>query len=408
MAQKVLIIDNESGMRQVIAKILTPQGYTVLDADEAAAGLELAGKEKPDIVLMDIRLPDMDAPDLLAALKKNDPNLPVIVLSGFGDVDAAIEIVKQGAYDHLAKPFKVDSLIQLVNKGLSKKSTSSPSSAAQPSQTQNIQAKPDPGSSKNQPGTAAPQLKSKFPVKTVSIAFTAAILIAGGVFFWMKSGGFEKDADFNIKLKNPSAICYDMNKRLHLIDWMTAELEVFLIDQDKSLNLQKLPGDIQPSGIATDGSGFWVADSFGAMICKYDAGKSSFTATYPSPGANPSGLCHDGKSLWSLDFQSSKAFRHNLDDKLSVAETFECPVKNPRSMFVKGDSFFMTGAATNKLYQVRRSDFFLEGIYNLPKNENAGTVITSVAFDGKNLWVCYEGLSKLLRFSFKNLKKENL
>src|SRR3989339_1193492 len=115
---KIIIIDDEAGMRQVITKILVPQGHEVFAAEEGIQALEICRKESPDLALMDIRLPDMDGGEILAGLKRIKPQLPVVILSGFGDVDAAADLVKQGGFEYISKPFKIDDFLALVRKAL--------------------------------------------------------------------------------------------------------------------------------------------------------------------------------------------------------------------------------------------------------------------------------------------------
>ncbi|MFH1368939.1 MAG: response regulator [Elusimicrobiota bacterium] len=413
MPPKIIVIDNETGMRKVIAKILVPQGYTVLDADDAASGLAFCGKESPDAVLMDIRLPDMDGPDLLAEIKKINPEIPVIVLSGFGDVDSAIELVKAGAYDHLSKPFKVDALVQMLGKALAKTSqvpampgehlntrVSQPQKPGQPAM------KPPIAAQREKKGAAKPG--AGFFLKIAVLFLAVAALGAGGYFFWQNYMGVASTAEFDIKAANPSSLCY-YNDNLWITDWVAGQISKFGIKEEAAYPSQELPGGIQPAGVATDGKKAWISDSFESKIHVLEMSPVYAVKTsYASPGTNPSGLYFDGKNLWSLDFQASKAYRHNMDEKLSVAAEFDCPVKNPRCMFGEKDSFFILGALSNKLYKVRQSDFMLEGIYEVPKSEKYTSAITSITFDGKCIWVAYQGVSKVTRYCMKKLNKVNI
>ena len=85
---KVLVVDDEPGMRQVVLNVLKTEGHELFSAEDGKQAIELAKNESPVLVMLDMRLPDMDGLEILAEIKKMLPNTQVIMLSGFGDVES--------------------------------------------------------------------------------------------------------------------------------------------------------------------------------------------------------------------------------------------------------------------------------------------------------------------------------
>ena len=115
-AMKVAIVDDETDMRQSISQWLTLSGFetdTYASAEEALKGL---GTDYPGIVVSDVRMPGMDGMQFLKKLKGIDSTLPVIMITGHGDVPMAVEAMRVGAFDFLEKPFNPDRMTELAKK----------------------------------------------------------------------------------------------------------------------------------------------------------------------------------------------------------------------------------------------------------------------------------------------------
>ncbi len=108
---KVLIIDDEEGIRNVVSIVLTEAGYRVIAAPDGKSGLELCRKESPQIVITDIRLPHMDGIEVLECIKEADPEREVIVISGFAEMEHAIRALQLDASDFIVKPINHDALL---------------------------------------------------------------------------------------------------------------------------------------------------------------------------------------------------------------------------------------------------------------------------------------------------------
>jgi signal transduction histidine kinase len=110
MSKRVLLVDDEAGIRKVLGISLTDMGYAVETAADGAEALDLYRKSRPPIVLTDIKMPGMDGIELLHALKSEDPDTEVIMITGHGDLDAAVMSLKYQATDFVAKPINDDVL----------------------------------------------------------------------------------------------------------------------------------------------------------------------------------------------------------------------------------------------------------------------------------------------------------
>lgn len=110
MAARVLLVDDEEGIRNVLSIFLTDSGYDVLTAKDGEEALEIFTKENPPIVLTDIKMPVKDGLGLLKAIKEQSPDTEVIMLTGHGDLDLAIQSLKLDATDFITKPVSDDAL----------------------------------------------------------------------------------------------------------------------------------------------------------------------------------------------------------------------------------------------------------------------------------------------------------
>ena len=118
---KILVIEDDRTMCEGIVTVLRKEGYRVNVARDGAAGSRLFRKERPDLVLTDLKLPEKSGMQLLNEFKATDPDLPVILISAFGTIDLAVNALKSGAYDFIPKPFSVDELKNKVALALKRK-----------------------------------------------------------------------------------------------------------------------------------------------------------------------------------------------------------------------------------------------------------------------------------------------
>ena len=119
MAKNILICDDAAFMRMMIKDILTKNGYNVIgEAENGAKGVEKYNELKPDLVLMDITMPEMDGIAALKAIKAADASATVIMCSAMGQQAMVIEAITAGAKDFIVKPFQADRVLEAVKKVL--------------------------------------------------------------------------------------------------------------------------------------------------------------------------------------------------------------------------------------------------------------------------------------------------
>ena len=128
--KKVYVIDDDSAMRESLDFLLGSAGFTVRLFDSAQVFLEELAKLDPGCVVTDVRMPGIDGMELLRRVNSGARKLPVIVMTGHGDVPLAVEAMKLGALDFLEKPFEDDRLIGMIETALSEQQDGSKSEAA--------------------------------------------------------------------------------------------------------------------------------------------------------------------------------------------------------------------------------------------------------------------------------------
>lgn len=121
MKRKILVVDDELELRQMLAELLRRANYEVTEASSGAELQELFDESQPDVILLDLRLSDMDGLQLLPEIKKHWRNSEVIILTGHATIDAAVTATKLGAYDFQQKPFEPKSLLVSVERALEHK-----------------------------------------------------------------------------------------------------------------------------------------------------------------------------------------------------------------------------------------------------------------------------------------------
>ncbi len=104
---RLLVVDDDLGILNLLNTILTNEGYEVVTADCGRDGLAALEREQPDLILLDVQMPGMSGFEVLAAIRQNHPSLPVIMITGFGSEDVATQALRLGADDYLTKPLKV-------------------------------------------------------------------------------------------------------------------------------------------------------------------------------------------------------------------------------------------------------------------------------------------------------------
>ncbi len=119
---KIVVVDDERSIRNVVGELLEMEGHTALAAENAEQALELIEAQKPDLVISDIKMPGMNGVELLDKIIETHPDLTVVMISGHGTIDTAVECIRKGAFNYLEKPIDMNRLLVTVKNALERES----------------------------------------------------------------------------------------------------------------------------------------------------------------------------------------------------------------------------------------------------------------------------------------------
>ncbi len=128
--EKILIIDDDVDICQLLSRFLEKNGYQVTTTHRGNAALEIASKEKFDLVMCDFRLGDMDGTEILTRMREIDPGIAFIMITGYSDIKVAVQVIKMGAFDYVTKPLLPEEILRTIAKAL--EARRAPEQAAQP------------------------------------------------------------------------------------------------------------------------------------------------------------------------------------------------------------------------------------------------------------------------------------
>lgn len=121
MNESILIVDDDTEVRKLLSSVLEDEGYSVETAENGKEAVRASEKSHFDVALIDIKLPDMDGTELLNRLKRRQPKMVKIVITGFPTLENAIKTVNEGADGYVLKPFDVQKLLEIIRKLLDEK-----------------------------------------------------------------------------------------------------------------------------------------------------------------------------------------------------------------------------------------------------------------------------------------------
>jgi two-component system nitrogen regulation response regulator NtrX len=120
MASDILIVDDEADIRELVSGILEDEGFATRLAKDSDEALTAIQDRRPSLVILDIWLQGsrLDGLEVLAKIKRQHPDLPVVIISGHGNIETAVAAIKRGAYEYIEKPFKADRLVLVTTRAL--------------------------------------------------------------------------------------------------------------------------------------------------------------------------------------------------------------------------------------------------------------------------------------------------
>jgi response regulator RpfG family c-di-GMP phosphodiesterase len=118
---RVLVVDDEKVIREILADFLSLEGFWVRTAEDGRAAVKELDAHLYDLVISDLKMPNMGGIELLEHMSKQHPNVVAVIMTGFGTVETAIDAMKRGAYDYVLKPFRIEEVVHIIQRGLEKR-----------------------------------------------------------------------------------------------------------------------------------------------------------------------------------------------------------------------------------------------------------------------------------------------
>jgi CheY-like chemotaxis protein len=387
---RILIVDDEPDMRLAVRNVLRLRGYDISEAGDGPSALELAKKEKPDLVLLDMRLPGMDGIEVLSGLKKIDAGLPVVMITGYGHIQSAVDVMKLGASEYLQKPFENSQLVETV-KRFTRGGPAAPkrSYRVAPRELPAVE-EPPPAPVPQARPEAAPAKKRRGLAAVLSLA---ALLAAAAGYAYVSSSAAGYYKEYPGVAPNISALMWKDGK-LVAGDWLARAVYVYAQDRD-GLKLERTYqlDKTHISGLAAAGDTLYVADSWRKVVEARSFSKGlAVVKVFQMPG-NVAALFYDGEYLWTCDGEGNAVLRRP-DSELTPAASFRLPEK-PDQIFRDPKYLWTAVSATGKVYRHKLDDSLTQDAVFSLKTNKTGAPLSAFAWKGKRLWVARDGLAVL-------------
>ena len=117
-SRRILVVDDEDEIRQSLRGVLSDEGFTVEEAGDGRRAFEMLSASRPDLVILDVWLPEIDGIALLEQIKARHPDLPVVIICGHANIEAAVRATRLGAADFIEKPFSIEALLGSIERAL--------------------------------------------------------------------------------------------------------------------------------------------------------------------------------------------------------------------------------------------------------------------------------------------------
>ncbi|MFH1825606.1 MAG: response regulator [Candidatus Firestonebacteria bacterium] len=399
----ILVVDDEKDMRTSLTNILESDGHSVIDASNGKTALEKIEKEKPDVVLLDLCMPEMDGMQTLNKIKEIDSEIPVIMITGYGSTRTSVEIMKLGAVDYFSKPFDYEEVLNAIRKSVQIKELKKGSSlfekqsAKELANNKSEEAKLQTHKTKINEKTKY-WFKFKMPILVFSLLFLT--LIVAGIenkYYW-------KVRTYEVPYSNVSALAND-GRNLWVNDWVTNIIYKQSLDRNLSVVQEYRFPDMHLTGIALDSNYLFSCDLEKKQIHKHRLDDAlTIVSTYTISGTSPSGLFWDGKYLWSCDTDTDKIYKHIITDgKLVRVETYSSPGSDTIGLYHDSEYFWSADAGTNKVYKHELDkSLSVVATYKIPRIEGA---ISAFTLSRGAVWVTVEETNKIYSYNIRSLEK---
>ena len=385
---RILIVDDEPDMRLAVRNVLKLRGHEVVEAGDGPAALEILAGEDVDLMLLDIRLPGMDGIEVLEKAKAIKSSLPVVMITGYGHIQSAVNVMKLGASEYLQKPFENAQLVEMVRRFTERKPAPVPVPAATEPEAAEL-----------------PEQERTFRVPV----FAKAALLAAGLALVLFAGSALSDRYLSYLKIYPAAsanisVLLWSGEDLWAGDWLSQS--VYRYQKTKAgLELRKKYPleNVHISGFAVTGDRIYIADSWKKVIeeRRLDEGLT-LVRSFPFPGRVIS-LFYDGEYLWSCDAEGA-VLLHKTDAELSVAAYFKLPNK-PDQIYKNKDALWSAVSSTGKVYRHNLDDkLSIAGVYSI-KMPSGGQTLSAFTWKGSRLWLAGDGSQEIYESGRSILRK---
>lgn len=402
---RILVVDDEEDMRMALTNTLELKGYEVLRAENGPKALAAVAAQAVDLVLLDMRLPGMDGVQILRRLKTERPGLPVIMVTGYGNVDSAIQTMKLGAADYVSKPFENKDLFARIEKALG----NAEAAEAPGPLTQRLMQKLQGGAEEVEedveraPATVVVHEAASGWGRWLG-GLAAGLVLAGGAWWWINRPAVTL---FTAPGTYISGIAWD-GGHLWLSDWFMQTLFECKLDGEKLvIHKSYRLAQTNPSGIAWSDDALYVSDAWKRRISKHELDASLTERTRADgPGPAPSGLHWDGENLWSVDLETAKVYRHGRSAKLPVERAFDSASSKPKAVVARDGLIWVADASTRRVYRYRDGDSVkLDGVFTHPVLSEEGRPLSAFTIVGTQAWFGFENSNKLYRLPLTKLRR---
>ena len=394
----ILVVDDEPDMRLALGTVLKKEGHSILEADDGERALEEIAKKPIELVLMDIRLPGMDGVQMLKLVRAQRGDLPVIMVTGYGSVDTAVQVMKLGADAYLSKPFRNRELIETVERVLAARRLSRESRVLHRDLAEKLS-----GRSIEEETMPMP---APMPWKRLAAAgmIIVALIVALSVAILQRP----KTRSYVLPFANATGLAWE-GGHLWVTDWLTQSVYELELGADGFQVVRKVTiPKSHMTGLAIVNGEIYDTDGWKNAIehRKMDA-KLTLIGESPAPGTSPAGLFWDGKYLWSCDAASGHIYEHATSDpKLSVVASFPSPGKALVGLY-KDDQYLWSADADGRRIYQHRLDAALSVLaqYEVPELNVGSEPLSAVAYKDGNWWAVRDGKAVLLQIPQKSLRK---
>ena len=374
LKKTVLIVDDEPDMRLAIRNVLKIRGYNVVESGDGNNAVEAVGKDNPDLILLDIRLPGMDGIEVLERIRKFNKNIPIVMITGYGHIQSAVDVMKLGAQEYLQKPFENAQLIEIVKRFTESPSDSRkneaayvPGPAAYLPSPETFAPVPAAGNSKRVPAYVLLLLlaavltfffklnldkKNYKKVYPTDLENVSAVAVSGPDVFigdWLKQrinrylvGGGELKLVKSYELKDSHITSFAFaGDKFYLVDSWKQTLEFRNLDEELSVvKVHKMP--LKITSVSFDGERLWLMDAEGKVSVHRPDGEFSPVSSFEIQKADE--ISGDGRYLWAVSGKDKKIYRYLLKGTPKLDGTFRLKYDGDlvSAFSVSGDKFYYT------------------------------------------------------------------